>query len=333
MSTTAYRLYIGTYTHGESEGIYQAALAEGTLRIAGSTRADSPSYLAAHRGMLYAVRETHDGGVASYHIGAEGALALTGAEPVQGDAPCHLCVDEGALYVSNYLSGTLSVLALDAQGGVTTPLRQIAHQGHGPNAQRQEGPHVHQSAMSPDGTALAVCDLGIDAVVFYPRSAVGIAQPGESVATPAGAGPRHALFGKGKVWYVICELSCQVLVYEGYGRQAWLRQALSALRGDGQGSSGAALRLSPDGSLLLASIRGENTLVLFRVDGNGALSAPQIIDCGGDWPRDAAFSPDGRHVLCACEHSNQVTLFAVADGALAPLGSTACPTPTCLCFA
>lgn len=327
------RLYIGTYTHDGSKGIYLAEFSDGALRLAGHTEADNPSYLAFHDSTLYAVRETKSGGVSSYRAAGDGTLTLSGSHPVLGDAPCHVCASGGFLYVSNYLSGTLTVFALDERGDIAPPARVIAHEGNGSHLARQAAPHVHQSAPSPDGTYLAVCDLGIDEVVFYPLREREVGLPGERISAPPGSGPRHLVFGRDEIWYLVCELSCMVLVYQGYGRRARLVQTLPTLENEGTGSFGAAIRLSPDGRLLLASVRGENTLALFSVQSDGSLAAPKVFGAGGGWPRDAAFSPDGRFVLCACEQSHRITVFSVETGALRYLSSTPCPSPACLCFA
>jgi len=326
------RLFIGTYTGGDSKGFYQAVWRDGTLRIAGCTEAVNPSFLAVHNNTLYAVRETQEGGVASYRIEPDGTLTPAGEQPVRGDSPCHLCATDQQLYVSNYSSGTLTVFDAETDGTLAPPPRVIAHAGRGAHAERQEAPHVHQAQPTPDGAFLAVCDLGTDAVYFYPLDAEGVRAPAQRVQTPSGAGPRHAAFGSDGYWYVLCELSCDLLVYRGYGDNAKLIRKCGALRDNDPESIAAALRLSPDGTLLLASIRGANTLALWGVAPDGALSGARWFDAHGNWPRDAAFTPDGKYVLCACEKDDRITSFAVRGGELAFLRATTVPAPTCVCF-
>ncbi len=332
METRAYSLYIGTYTKGDSRGIYRAEFARGALCVTGCTEAVNPSYLARRGGALYAVKETAGGSVASYRVEADGTLALTGEMLTGGDAPCHVCAARNHLYVSNYTSGSLAALALDARGALSSPARVFAHEGHGPNPARQAGPHAHQAQPTPNGRFLAVCDLGTDGVYFYPLDDAGICGPARRVQTPPGVGPRHTAFGDSEMWYLLGELSCDVLVYRGYGDQATLVERVSLLRPGDPDSAASALRLSPDGALLLASVRGANTLALLDVLADGTLGEPRWFDAGGDWPRDAAFTPDGRHVLCACEREHRVTVFAAGEGGLAPVSATGVPSPTCLCF-
>ncbi|MCL2811881.1 MAG: lactonase family protein [Clostridia bacterium] len=326
------RFYIGTYTGKGSKGMYHGIWQDGALRVTGSTGAVNPSYLTAHQGRLYAAHETGNGAVTAYRIAPDGALTQINQQSAGGDSPCHVSAQGNRLFVSNYSSGTLGVLELDGDGGLPSPPQVIAHKGSGPNADRQEAPHVHQALPTPKGDFVAVCDLGIDAVCFYPLETQGINTQVQTVQTPGGAGPRHAAFGLDQCWYVLCELSCEVLMYRGYGNDAKLIQKYRAMRDRNPQNSGAALQLSPDGKLLLASIRGENTLVLWDVAADGALSGIRWFDTQGDCPRDAAFTPDGSHVFCACERGDRVTVFAVRNAQLAFVHTEPVPTPTCVCF-
>jgi len=324
-------VWIGTYTNGESRGIYRADFSNGVLRIHNAVLADNPSYLAVNGESLYAVLETENGRLASYQIDGEDGLRLTGLQRVLGDAPCHLCVDGRYIYVSNYVSGSLSVFELDGETAVHARPKVVDHgKEHGASP---EHPHVHYAAATPDGAFVAVCDLGLNGVAFYPRESLGgIQEPGEWAHMPEGAGPRHAAFGKGTLWYVICELSCEVLTYSGYGASARLLQRQSLLLAGQQGSAAAAIRLSPDKTFLLASVRGADKLFLFDVLPDGALSLPRSCSAGGNWPRDAVFSPDGRYVLCACERDDRITVFRVHEGGLLFENAVSIPSPVCVCF-
>ncbi|MCL1795312.1 MAG: lactonase family protein, partial [Clostridia bacterium] len=171
-----------------------------------------------------------------------------------------------------------------------------------------------------------------DAVYFYPLDNEGVRKPAQRVPMQSGAGPRHAVFGPNACWYVLCELSCNLLVYRGYGRKAKLLHTISVLRGERGASTGAALRLSPDRKRLLATVRGANTLAIWEVSPSGMLSGMRQFDAHGACPRGAAFTPDGNHVLCACEQNDRITAFSAKNGALAFLGAAEVPKPTCVCF-
>ncbi|HXT20293.1 MAG TPA: beta-propeller fold lactonase family protein, partial [Thermoanaerobaculia bacterium] len=96
------RIYVGTYTSGESKGIYRLRLdlASGALTAEGEpTAAVSPSWvvLHPHGRFLYAVNETGEtaadesGGVSAFAVDeASGALTFLDGQPSDGAAPCHL---------------------------------------------------------------------------------------------------------------------------------------------------------------------------------------------------------------------------------------------------
>src|SRR3954451_14133635 len=99
------RVYIGTYSRGGSQGIYQTELnlASGELsppRLA--AEAVNPSFLAIHpsRKFLYSVTEltsadgTKSGGVNAFSIDPHsGQLTLLNQQSSKGVGPCHVTVD------------------------------------------------------------------------------------------------------------------------------------------------------------------------------------------------------------------------------------------------
>ena len=105
--------YVGTYTGGESEGIYAASLDEtsGELSFRGlAAKSENPSFLALHPNgkQLYAVNETNTGELSAFSIApADGSLKLLNRRPSGGGAPCHLVVDATGrnLLVANYSGG------------------------------------------------------------------------------------------------------------------------------------------------------------------------------------------------------------------------------------
>ena len=117
-------LYVGTYTSGDSKGIYRLHLdlATGALSPAGDpTETVNPSFLAFHpsRRFLYAVNETGDapndpsGAVSAFAIDpATGGLTFLNRQPSGGAAPCHVTIDKEGRHalVANYWGGTVELL-------------------------------------------------------------------------------------------------------------------------------------------------------------------------------------------------------------------------------
>ena len=150
-------LYVGTYTDGTSKGIYRTALdlATGTATapvLAGVAK--NPSFLALHPSgrFLYAVSEVDEigpekgGGVLAFAVDAKtGDLTLLNQQPSKGGAPCHLVVDKTGknVLVANYSGGNVALLRVGADGRLEPASVVRAHEGSGPNAQRQKKPHAH----------------------------------------------------------------------------------------------------------------------------------------------------------------------------------------------
>src|SRR5690606_5421970 len=174
------RMYIGTYTGGDSRGIYRGRLDpnSGQVHIDDATGGiENPSFLTlnARGSHLYAVSEVGEfqgepgGGVVAYEIEGDGALRELNRQPTQGGAPGRLAIDPSGRFhaVANYSGGNAAVFPIEEDGSLAPATDVVQHEGSGPNRRRQEGPHAHQVVFAPDGAFVFVVDLGIDRVVGY----------------------------------------------------------------------------------------------------------------------------------------------------------------------
>jgi 6-phosphogluconolactonase len=342
-------LFIGTYTSGQSEGIYVYTFDPATGQLAPHSKATdilNPSFLALspNRKFLYAVSESApDSRVYSFALDAEaGTLTSLNYQPSGGGGPCHVTVDKTGRWVlvGNYGGGNLSVLPVGADGRLAAPVQTVQHSGKGANASRQEKPHVHQVPLAANNRDLFVPDLGIDQLVAYKfdeKSGRLNATPQLSVALSPGGGPRHLTFHPDKKFaYVIQELSGTItaLTYQ-LGKLAPI-QIISAMPpGATEDPAGADIHVSPDGRFLYASLRGNNTLAIFAIDPKtGRLTYRQSVSTGGKHPRNFTLDPSGRFVLVANRDSNSITVFRrdAQTGGLTPVSEATVPTPTCLVF-
>ncbi|HZD77114.1 MAG TPA: beta-propeller fold lactonase family protein, partial [Acidobacteriaceae bacterium] len=182
------KLYVGTYTHdigegGKGAGIYVAdwdavAGAASAPRLAAKT--DDPSFLAVPPSgdTLYAVNEGEnfpqkDGGkggsvTAFRRDPVSGMLTAEDVVPSGGSGPCYITVDRAgrAAFVANYSNGTLSSFRITSKG-LEGPVTVFASHGSGPNKERQAGPHLHCTTLSPDERFLLVSDLGTDHIWIF----------------------------------------------------------------------------------------------------------------------------------------------------------------------
>jgi 6-phosphogluconolactonase len=77
------------------------------------------------------------------------------------------------------------------------------------------------------------------------------------------------------------------------------------------GSTGCEIAVSPDGRFVYGNTRGENSVVVYRVDAStGLLTEQQRVFSGGSMTRHFAFDPSRRWLLCANQGTSSVTVFA-----------------------
>jgi 6-phosphogluconolactonase len=339
-------VYVGTYTTRGSEGSYALDFDAGAGRLSLQgllARLQNPSFLALHpRGpWLYAVGEQHDGGTVT-------ALSLQGEvlsrQSTIGKGPCHVGVDPLGQYLAcaNYGSGSVSLHPLCDDVKVAAASDFVQHEGSGPVADRQAGPHAHSANFDPSGRFLIAVDLGIDRLLIHEldRDAGKLRahQPGEVQVKP-GSGPRHLTFHPNGKWaYLITELSNEVVAYRWNGEAGKLAplQTVSTVPAGYTGVSHCAeICVHPSGRFLYGSNRGHNSIAIFQVDEQtGHLEPVGHASTLGDHPRHFTVSPDGQWLLVANMNSDSIVVFRIDDeGELEAVGnSLPLPAPTCLLF-
>lgn len=295
---------------------------------------ENPSYVLRHPNgqVFYAVEEIGEGAVHACRLDKTLSGPIGGFE-TEGASPCHLALsgDLTRLYAANYMGGSLSAFALDAEGNLLGRTDVMQHSGSGPNAARQEAAHVHFSAEI--NGLLYVCDLGMDAIVLYRRDGSHLKAAGR-IAMPPGSGPRHLTYSplRPDCLYCVAELDNRVYAIRREGGGHRIVQALSALpKGYESLSSAAAIHLTPDGALLLSSNRGHDSIAVFPLLTDGFLSEPVISPCVAE-PRD--FLICGNWVLAASQRDSLIRAYRL-DRETLRLEDTgmqiALGKPVCLC--
>lgn len=342
-----HRAYIGSFTSGGGRGITTAAVdpVTGALTpLAVTETAENPSCLTLdrHTGVLYAVSEAEDGGVAAFRTGGEGLTPQGPLAPVGASGPTHLSLAGRRLLTANYTSGSVSSLPLDADGIPSGPPMVLAHQGSGPDPERQEGPHAHHVVPDPSGRWVLSLDLGADSVRVHALDpADGRPHPHEDTVLRAGSGPRHLAFHPdGETVYVLHELEPMLTVCRWDARDGRLEAVtevpvLSEAAPAGTRPYPSVVAVSPDGRFAWAAVRGVDTIAVFSLDDGPAeprLSAS--VGCGGVWPRDLVVDPSGRRLYVANEWSGDVTWFDLdpLTGEPRAAGSVEVPAAACVVF-
>ncbi|ERI91786.1 hypothetical protein HMPREF1982_02829 [Clostridiales bacterium oral taxon 876 str. F0540] len=348
MDNKIFRAYIGTYTKGESKGIYTFSFNSNTGKIEDislAAEASNPTYINISKSSkyLYSVIKVNDkGGTAAYSIDNNtGKLNFLNYELEPGSSPCYVSLDSKDNYVfsANYHMGNAEVFPINEEGSIKSYSCKVQHEGSGPNKDRQEKAHAHFAQLTPDDKYLCVVDLGIDKVIIYSFSNGILSKANEIIFKP-GSGPRHMAFHpNGKYAYVLTELSSEVLALQYDSSNGSFEQIgyFNALPEDFNGESiGAAIHISPDGNYLYASNRGHNSIAVFKIDASsGKLSLAEHVSTEGDHPRDFEIDPSGNFLLAANMNTNNIVVFRI-DKNTGRLTNTeysiSIPSPVCVKF-
>jgi 6-phosphogluconolactonase len=323
-------LITGTYTSGKSEGIYVYRFnsADGIAKEVSHVHISNPSFVAVtpDERFVYSVEEDaasngKGGEISAFSFDkATGRLSLLNRQPSAGDHPCYVSVDKTGKWVAvgNYSSGSLSILPVEANGGLGAATTVIKHEGSGPNKARQAAPHVHCTFFSADNKFLFVPDLGIDKVMIYAfDETTGKLTAGKQpfAASEPGAGPRHICFApNNKYAYLMEELGGTVVTYKYKNGKLKSKQRISSMpAGDSSFAGSADIHVSPDGRFLYASNRAEaNTIAIFSINQqNGKLVLIGHQSTLGKTPRNFNFDPTGNFLLVANQNSDAIVVFKI----------------------
>lgn len=349
--------YVGTYTHGDSEGIYvyRTDPDSGEMtRLSTTGGIENPSFLiiGPDKRHLFAVSEVNEfegkasGAVAAFEIDDEtGALTHLNKQPTHGTGPCHMTIDSGNrfVFVANYQSGSITMLPVQSDGSLDASSDFVQHEGSSVNPDRQVGPHAHSVTLSPDERYLIVADLGIDKVLVYEIDyAAGKLNLKEDSSTSVapGAGPRHFEFHPNGQWaYLINEIGSTVTVFDFDASNGSLkeRQTISTLPSEFSGTSHCAdIHVHPSGRYLYGSNRGHDSLAIYGIDeSNGHLHLIGHESTQGSTPRNFAIHPNGTLLLAANQRSDSIVAYQLdsTTGMLKPAGQTeGVPAPVCIKF-
>jgi 6-phosphogluconolactonase len=177
--------------------------------------------------------------------------------------------------------------------------------------------------------------LGSDYVaVFRFDAESGALEPAGTAAAPLGTGPRHLTFDAGgTIVYVTFEHTSEVGVY-GWDAGAGTLELLglastlgnAPLRGPNTASH---LELHPSGRALYVSNRGDDSVAIFAVDGEGGIELTQRVATGKK-PRHFSVNRRGDRLVVgnldaasimtfdARDHGLHLTPLAVTSGVMQP---------------
>lgn len=338
--------FVGTYTNGESKGIYQYHIDKnGFLKNNGlKATTKNPSFLAKSKDgkTLIAVSELAEektGYVKSFAIENDSLLLLSTSKS-GGENPCFVAVNaKNQVIVANYSGGNVGFLELNAEGKLSDLLFVQQHFGKGTTS-RQEAPHAHSAWFHPKTKEVISIDLGtnqlwISTIDTQKKELVFTNQKTLNMAEAAG--PRHLVFHPNKNWmYVLNELNNTISLVINNNGIYTIQSTISTLPKDYDKYTKAAdIRVSNDGKFVYASNRGHNSIAIFKVNSeNGDLELVGFEPVKGVNPRNFSLTFDNKFLLVANQDTNNIVSFKrdVETGKLLFVNEISAQNPVCILF-
>jgi 6-phosphogluconolactonase (cycloisomerase 2 family) len=349
--------------NGRGIHLFQVNRATGKLAPAGvHEMGTSPSCLVVNAGgtRLYSANETDragdnkEGTVSAFVIqGTDGKLKLLNTVRSGGAGPTYVSLHPSGrfLFVANYFGGSIAVFPILADGRLGTATDVKADAGTvGPTRAPSAPPgsfaysghdrtHAHMIAADPAGRFVLHVDLALDRIFVWKfDDQKGVLTPGAapSVALPAGDGPRHFHFHpNGRWFYSIQEEGSTIVLfdYEAATGKLTARQTISTLPDGFAGSNFCSeILVSADGRFVYAGNRLHDSIGIFAVGAEGALTRVADEWTRGNYPRSFNFDPTGRFLYCCNQRGDNLAVFAVDrntgtlrfTGHYAPVGNPSC---------
>jgi len=347
IENNTYSFFVGTYTNGESQGIYKYSLQEnGTLkRIGLAAKSDNPSFLtmSTDKKYLIAVNEIDQEGtgkVSSFLI-TKDSLSFISSSSSGGAHPCFVSVNEtGYLLTANYTGGNVGLLKLNKKGELSPLLDVQQHTGNG-IIERQQKPHAHSAWFEPGSSTIISVDLGTNELWFSHLDTIVqklIPSNPPKLKMQLGAGPRHLVFHPNNKWvYVVNELNSSVQMLNKLDNGTYeIKTSISTLPKDYvEANTCADIHISSGGKFVYVSNRGHDTIAIFNVVAkDGSLSLIGHQSTHGNSPRNFSLSPNDNYLLVANQHTNNIVSFKrnKTTGFLKYIEQIQAPTPVCILF-
>ena len=193
---------------------------------------------------------------------------------------------------------------------------------------------------------MGVVDLGCDRIRFFNPETMATA-PVADIKFDAGDGPRHAVLSRdGKFLFVLAELGSCVysfatpkplnrLTAEPHAFSRLGKWSMLPEGTDLRTSKAAAIKLTADGKILMASNRGHDSIAFYAVGEDGKLTLKNIAKLTGKFPRDFELMPGEKFMVVGHKMSDEIQVYRFDRAActLEPVGDAIpCWRPLCFKF-
>ena len=346
-------VYIGTYTEKTaSKGIYAFRFDDstGALTPVGLVaETPNPSFLTASANgrYVYAVNELQtfggesSGSVTAFAVDpATARLTELNVQSTRGAAPCHLVLDKSGrfLAVANYSGGNYSLFPVSSDGRLQAAATVVAGRPADGAGAKALG---HMVGFDPENKYLITADKGLNQMLVFRFDAkTGQLTPSNTppVMLPPGSGPRHYAFHPGGRWvFTISEQGATITTFAWDATTSGLtaRSSVPTRPADVKTGSTAEIHVHRSGRFVYGSNRGHDSIAVFSVGPDGALTLVEYEPTRGQTPRNFSLDPSGRWLIVGNQRSNTLAVFSIDQktGALTPVGElTSAPSPVSVLF-
>ncbi len=289
------------------------------------TNTERCTYLAQNKNNLYAVQETSCGNILAYKKTSEG-LTYIGKKSSLGSGPCHIEISnkKKMLFISNYMDGYFTVYKLKEHGEVENIIYNSVN--------NKKYSHLHCAKVFNNDNNLITVDLGADILNLYEIQEDSLKNI-FSLQFPRGIEPRHIAIYNENI-FLLTEKSCMLYVLKHIEGKLEILYKTSILPNNHkkqENDTGAGIKVSSDGRYIYTSLRGHNSISVFKYE-NKKVELVQNILSYGDTPRDLEIDKTQKYLFVANQDSNEIAIFSrnINNGKLDFFNKQKSPLPTCV---
>ena len=289
-----------------------------------------------------------------------GDLTMLSCVRTRTTLPCSLVLNtqRNQLLVSNYGKRDLSVICTKTQDGQmesrlccdTTAVLVFPIDSHGhigdpvdlwspnePPSFSQDNSHLHAIVKVPGYDLFAVCDTGRNKLHMLRLEGDKLEHCGSQENALTDAGPRYCVcHPELPLLYLNCEKADTLYVfrYDLSGRTELVDTVKLPIKSE-QKLMQSDLKISVDGSKLYTLVRGENSLVQYRIDQKtGKLSDPEVVYLGASRPKGLGIPPNESSIYIACAKNRELLMYdsCTTAAAVPVVTDWNQPAPNCIAF-
>lgn len=317
--TKKYVAYVGTYTREKGVGIHIYDVINHNLVEKNVVPVHNPSDLCISKDgeILYSIA---DEGVVAYQIAKDGNLDYLNEQWTGGMRGCSLTVDSKRrlLFMAGQYDGTVTVVKLLPDGSLGDVTQTVYHKGLNVGiAERGSKPEVDCVRLTPDEKYLCAVDSGLDHTNIYEIDyEKGRLTSANIIRSYMESAPRKIIFRQDYQYaYILCQLKKCVDVYHVTNQDTvpefeMIQSIPTVLKDDGKYCAASSIKLSPDGTTVICSNSGANSVAAFELNQEtGLLKEICNMKISGSYPKTLGIYPDNLHFVSLNQETNELVTF------------------------